>query len=301
MTTGSSATPNIDRVVDTPQHADGLYFTTVDVVGAVDLSPGMRRVTFGGAGLAEFHMPRANVAVRLFFPEGDRRLDVLTPQTNAPSAARQLRRRARVYTARTFDPTGPTITIDFVLHGDGLASGWAATARRGDRLILSGPRAHAVPPPDAEFVLFGADQTALPALEAILESLSPDTRGLAIVSAPGAVEQRHLDVPDGVAVRWIDSSAGERLADAVEVWWRSAPDLGESPAAWLAGELEETRAARDYLLDYVRISRDRVSSFPYWRRGSDATTLDEARAATAVRAREAGRDLASVDDFELVQ
>lgn len=294
------ATPSIDRVLTTKRHNDGLFFTTVDVVRVERPTPRLARITFTGEGLRRFHLPCANVAVRLFFPAGGERLDVLEPQDDIPTVAKRLRTRARVYTVRRFDADAPELDVDVVLHGGGLAGGWAEQAEPGQRLLLSGPRGHAVPAADVTHLLAAADESALPALATVLAALPGDVAGTAFVSVADPAERQQLEAPPGVDVRWVVRAAGASLIGAIGTWWSTAPDRGERPAAWLAGELFETRAVREWLLDVAGYPSDAIQSFPYWRRGSDATTLDEARAAAVVAAVEQQQDPTTVDDLDLI-
>ena len=78
----------------------------------------------------------------------------------------------RNFTVRAFDPARATIDVDFYLHGDlGRASAWGSRAQPGDLVGYAGPRTHWEPDPAAEWVLLAADETGLPALLAILETL----------------------------------------------------------------------------------------------------------------------------------
>ena len=46
----------------------------------------------------------------------------------------------RTYTVREWDANRLRLTLDFVVHGEaGIAGPWAATARPGDTLTLTGP------------------------------------------------------------------------------------------------------------------------------------------------------------------
>lgn len=296
-----SSTPNIDRVLQQDKHNDGLFFTTVEVARTTQLTPRMKRVVVVGEGLGGFHLPCANVAVRLFFPESGQELETIAPQTDIPAQARTLRTRARVYTARSFDRENGELAIDFVLHEEGVASNWAANAQIGDRILLSGPRSHAVPPQDSTHLLLTADESALAALETVLESLPESQVGEVFVSIATPKEIRPLPTGPGLVVTWVDrSSAGGSLVGAVAGWRERICDVGSNPAAWLAGELYETREVRQLLRADADYGLERIQSFPYWRRGSDATTLDEDRSAAAMKALEAGKDFDSVDDLELV-
>ncbi len=75
----------------------------------------MRRIRCTAPGLAALS----------YLPGQDVMLTVPTP------AGPSFRRR---YTIRSFDPDIPAIDIDMVLHGDGPAAAWAASARPGSRI-----------------------------------------------------------------------------------------------------------------------------------------------------------------------
>jgi NADPH-dependent ferric siderophore reductase len=70
--------------------------------------------------------------------------------------------------------------VDIYLHGDiGRASAWARRAQAGDPVGYAGPRTHWEPDPQAAWALLAAEETGLPALLAILESLPPGARAIA--------------------------------------------------------------------------------------------------------------------------
>ena len=102
-----------------------------------------------------------------------------------------IRGSMRTYTVRSerLDAVYPEIDVDFVMHFDadgngGPAANWAQNARPGDALTIIGPNnraAHCVTaetyagiewrPGLAQRVLLAGDETAVPAISAILESL----------------------------------------------------------------------------------------------------------------------------------
>ncbi|GHU25497.1 hypothetical protein AGMMS50256_00020 [Betaproteobacteria bacterium] len=85
-------------------------------------------------------------------------------------------RDGRGYTIRQVDKREGTIDIDFVLHYDGPDNGtvsdWARFARPGDQVDIRGPRAGGFRLlPDSKWIWLAADACALPAAQAIMESL----------------------------------------------------------------------------------------------------------------------------------
>ncbi len=193
--------------------------------------------------------------------------------------------------------------IDFVLHldgGSGPAAEWAASAVPGDALLLVGPCARwgdclgiEFAPGEAERVLLVGDETAVPAIAAILETLPPHISGHAVLEVPGTEDFLELAVPANVEVRWLARGIkphGELLAGAVRsVVVPAACDVGEEPEdvdidasilwetpaantghglyAWIAGEAATIRDLRRYLVRDVGMDRNSVAFMGYWRKG----------------------------------
>ncbi|GAB3598410.1 SIP domain-containing protein [Microbacterium tumbae] len=87
-------------------------------------------------------------------------------------------------------------------------------------------------------VLIAGDSHDLPAIRSICLRLPWDAQGTVLLEAAARIQIRHLDVPDGVSVRWLlrgDGTQarvrGERLAMAVHAWcveWTCS----EPPEQW---------------------------------------------------------------------
>lgn len=149
----------------------------------------------------------------------------------------------RTYTVRDFRAAGhpgnvsehPEIDVDFVLHlepevtqGSGVAARWAQQAQVGDTISMLGPNKHLVGPDYAgiEFrpgtartVLLVGDETALPAIGSILESLPASITGHALVEIPDAADEQRILTRSGVQMRWLprgDRPHGELLAAEVQ-------------------------------------------------------------------------------------
>jgi NADPH-dependent ferric siderophore reductase len=95
------------------------------------ITPKMLRITVGGDELAGFVSAAHDDHVKLFFPQPGQTKPVLpTSSPNGPLyPADAPRPAARDYTPRRYDAAAGTLAIDFVLHGDGPATSWAAQAR----------------------------------------------------------------------------------------------------------------------------------------------------------------------------
>jgi NADPH-dependent ferric siderophore reductase len=219
------------------------------VVAAVTrLSPSMARVTFGGDCLACFGDGGAlgprDLRVKLMLPAHGQPLPDLSDLSVGwyqrwLALDERVRGSMRTYTVRRARVSGarPEIDIDFVLHGEGPqsgpGSGWAAQARPGQRLTIIGPCARSQayggiewrPPASAAGtavrVLLAGDETAVPAIGSILESLPEGYAGHALLEVPSAGDV--LDVAGtaatgAVQVRWLPRHGrprGELLREAV--------------------------------------------------------------------------------------
>ncbi|MFC0041677.1 siderophore-interacting protein [Actinomadura rayongensis] len=243
------------------------------VLRAAALTPRMRRITLGGPEVAGFGTG-PNVKL-LFPPSGDP--DPQWPTAGAdgrpvwPPADR--RPVMRTYTVRRHDPAAGEVDVDFVLHGDaGVASRWAAAARPGDVVGALGPGGRVLGPAD-HYVIAG-DQTALPAIGAMIENLPAGARGQAVVEVPGPAEVQHLMPPPGVELTWLfgDGAGPGALAAAV----RALPWPDGDVFAWVAGESASVRAIRSYVRDERGLPRGRVLAIGYWKRGLTETAYHDA-------------------------
>lgn len=253
-----------------------MAFYPVRVVRAVSVTPHLRRVSVAGEQLARFPFAGPDQRVKLLLPQAGQdepQLDGVStiPEILAlPDAVRPI---MRTYTVRRHRPDACEIDIDFALHAEhpeqmGPASAWAAVARPGDRVALYGPAASYDPPADTAWQLVAGDESALPAITAILEHLPADSRGHVLIEIPDDADRQPLDLPSGVEVRWL-SRAGRPaahstlLADAV----RDLPLPDEPGYVWLAGESGVVTGLRRHLVADRGLPRERITFTGYWRHG----------------------------------
>lgn len=210
------------------------------------------RVTFTGPDLDRFADNGDDQRIKLIFPLAGA-LPAFPPGVDWYDAWRALpdaeRNPMRTYTVRAVRPADRELDIDLVRHGDGgPASRWADAVAEGDELLVVGPNADCPeptracgwnPPPGRPVLLLGADETALPAVAAILERLPADARGTAVIEVPAAGDFLDLAAPPGMTVRWHargDRPHGQALTAAV----RELAAAGDPAAGSPAGELDET-------------------------------------------------------------
>jgi len=218
------------------------------------LTPQMLRVTLGGEALQGFVSAAPDDHVKVFFPD-----------TGAQPIARD-------YTPRRVDLRAMELELDFVLHGDGPAAQWAASARPGQRLSIGGPRGSFVVADDFDWYLLVGDESALPAIGRRLEELRDDTRVRAIVEVTDAAEQQGLCSRATLEVSWLyraDAPAGEAEPLLSAVRGLTLPP-GEG-YVWIAGESHVARALREHLINERGLSKAWIKAAGYWKRGAAAT------------------------------
>ncbi|MDN5909762.1 MAG: siderophore-interacting protein [Brevibacterium sp.] len=291
------------------------------VIGVEDLSPTFRRVTFGGEGLRDFGCsghPR-DLRVKLIIPSAGatkpkfdllRFLDEQDPESGVSwyQAWLQLdsdvRGEMRTYTVREWRDEACELVVDMVLHTDpqghsGPAAAWAQSAQIGHSLHIIGPSRHVegptagieFAPADADTLLLAGDETAVPAVASILESIKgAEVHGKAILEVPTTEDVLELNAPAGFEIQWLprgDADHGQLLEPAV----RDAVRV-ESRALVEVGATGSDSAARSVELEDVNIDRDILWDVPaaltQAAQGSSSVTEKDARPFYAWIAGEAG-------------
>ena len=175
--------------------------------------------------------------------------------------------RTRTYTVQHWDADRNRLTIDFVHHGDtGVAGPWAAAARPGDGLQLSGPGGAYTPDPAADWHLMAGDEAVLPAISASLARVPAGVPVHVVVEVDGPEDEVALETPGDLRLTWLHRTAhpGEEdlLVDAV----RALAFPAGTVHAFVHGEAAAVRALRRHLLVERGVPRDALSVSGYWKR-----------------------------------
>ncbi|WP_018155792.1 siderophore-interacting protein [Demetria terragena] len=285
---------------------------TAEVVRTTRITPHMIRITFSGASLDQFADPGFDQRIKLFLPPIVGSLDDVPRGADWYSQWRAMpeERRApmRTYTTRFVRPAEHEVDIDLVDHGDlGPASAFARRAQPGDQVLLLGPHAaHPGPHGGLEFpvdlasktdLLIAGDDTAIPAVSAILEQLPAQARGLAVIEVEHAASIQSVQAPASVRVEWVvrNGARGAAQTPIVRTWLENHPIVGSSEgdstvyfdgeddiywevssergeevpplAAWIAGESSVVKALRRLLVRDFAVPRTAVAFMGYWREG----------------------------------
>ena len=213
----------------------------VRVVAARPAGRSFVRLTLGCADLASFGVGGHDQRLKLLLPQQPvdaYRLDEALADGDWYSwwlaLPDGLRPVMRTYTVRAVRPELGELDVDFVLHGvdegvAGPASTWAASARPGDEVVVVGPTGAGTgpmwgvawaPPPEARTLLLAGDETALPAISAILEQLPAGVRVTALLEVPTTADATApaLQVRSAadVAVHWLPRDGRHRHGELLE-------------------------------------------------------------------------------------
>ena len=243
---------------------------TMQVLRREQLSPNMVRLIIGGTGFDSFEPNgRTDAYCKIWFGPDGRPLD-------GSESLEDLRERtdradwpvSRTYTVRWADTAKRELAMDFVVHGaEGLAGPWADTAQPGDPVTFGGPGGAFSPDPDADWYLFAADESALPAVAAALEALAADAVGHAFIEVEGPADELPLQLPAGITLTWLHrgrtGTHGAPLTEAVgNLAWRSG-----RVQVFSHGEREAMKALREIFFIRHGLERSQVSLSGYWAAG----------------------------------
>jgi NADPH-dependent ferric siderophore reductase len=182
----------------------------------------------------------------------------------AAEGNRPVRRR---YTIRELDAAARLLTLDIVLHGDGPGERWVRSAQPGDRIEGIGPRGKITTSATADWHLFLADESALPATFAMTEALPDGSLATLVLDIPEEDDEQELSSVATTRISWLHRLGGpagepDRLAaEAAEV--ELPPGRGH---AYLFGEAKVVLRLREILAERG-LSQDQMSPKAYWGRG----------------------------------
>lgn len=245
-------------------------FREMTVTNVIDLTPHMRRIRLAGEDLARFGKFQG-MHVRILFPTAAVP-DPIWPSLGAnglpvwPSDDR--RPTARVYTIRALDLRAGHMDVDFLLHeGESVGSAWAIQARAGQKVGIMGPVGR--PVRSADWYVLGADETGLPAVGRLLETLPSHTKGVAFVEIADSSERQQINNVTQIELCWLERDGKApgtdgRLAEQIlSARW---PENGTA-FGWFAAEAEAAKLVRTTWRDQMGLGRDQTIAAAYWRRG----------------------------------
>ncbi|MBF7685617.1 siderophore-interacting protein [Acinetobacter sp. B10A] len=268
----SMPTPPINRPEKQPYRIKHqLKVRWVEVQQKIVLSPHLLRIVFYGENLADFNSAGFDDHVKLFFP------DPITGQIHVPNfsqtesdktgapLAPEIKKIARDYTPRLFQPQQKTLSIDFVLHDAGPATQWAKQSQLGDRLVIGGPRGSMVIPQNyAQHVLIG-DETALPAIARRLEELPKHSNVSAFIFIHNTTARIELTHLAQAQIVWLDPQHQDDLTSHLwsKINWHQSDSF-----FWIACEAQLSRQIKHTLTEQYQIDSSRIKAAGYWQKNS---------------------------------
>lgn len=244
-------------------------FRWMRVIDSQRIAPRMQRLRLAGGDLHRFDTD-ANLHVRLHVPVSQE----AKLMRSAPAGdGRSLEVPAfaavatRYYTIRRIDAAAGWVDIDFVLHETpGPAGDFARLAGIGDVCGMSGPCGLGVKP--ARHYLLAGDETALPAIARIAETLPGTATGEIMLEVDGPEDRLPLTIPEGMACRWFfrrgAAMPSEQRFIAEVTNAVRAIAAGPDHFVWIAAEFAAYEALRTPL---KAIAKPRSINVPYWRAG----------------------------------
>lgn len=205
---------------------------------------------------------------------------------------------SRIYTARRFSAPQARVEFDVVRHGaDSPMMRWAARARVGDALRLTGPRANIhIPAARGRRVALFLDDAAIPALYSVLHQWPAGTQGSGWIATDDTHALAELPRIAGLELHRVPLQAP--AAQLLLQQARQLPDAA-GHVVWGAGERDEMRAIRQHFHTVVGLAKEDVAIAGYWKRGASNTEMDVLRQQAYVKFIAEGGTLAEWDDLAI--
>ena len=230
-----------------------LHTGIAEVTARTEVTPTMARFTLTHPTFADFGVEQAGEIITLgWCDEGEELVMPLLRWRFPPGTAEQ---HWRNYTVRAYRPERAELDVDFYLHGDlGIAAAWGERAQPGDSVGFAGPRLHWKGVNGFDWSLVAADETGVPALLAILETLPAGHRAIAIA---GAEDPQEIETQADVDLRWMPAAD---IVDAVREL-----ELPDGPGAvWGGGHSPAMTKIRRHVRAQRTFTRGAVQVLGYW-------------------------------------
>ncbi|NKS54207.1 SIP domain-containing protein [Rhodococcus hoagii] len=252
---------------------------TLQVAAAERLSPSFIKVTLTGADLDKFQPGGPDQGFRMFFRRpGQQRLSMPTIANEAWMAqliVQPTSRRpwVRMYTVRDIRPQVHEVDVEIALHegphGPSPATAWAINTGPGDPVGIFDEGHTYQPSPDAHRQLLVADESALPAVLAILEQAPSALSAEVFLEVPIDADVRaNITCTENTRIHWLPRNdpalkPGTLALDAV----KNASLPTALDYAWVAGESALATGVRRHLVNDRRIPKSAITFTGYWRHG----------------------------------
>jgi NADPH-dependent ferric siderophore reductase len=245
------------------------------------VTPNTVRITLDGPGVERIRSGGNDQRIKLLFAREGQRAPVLPDAADWYGSYRAMaedeRPAMRTFTVRSQCRRTGRLDVEFALHDgppaeQGPAAAWARAAEPGAPVGIVGPTAAAgagrgveFDPGDADWSLIVGDDTAVPAVAAVLEQLPADAVVRVHLQVATQADVRSLSTAADAQIVWLtrDDPADPSLCEAV----RRADLPAGRPYARVAGEASLVRELRHHLLREREWERGDHHFGGYWRAG----------------------------------
>jgi len=241
------------------------------VVSARSLTPHSCLIVLGGEGLQTYTTNGPAEHIKLFLPPpGESEPVVPTWGPKGPEIPPgKPAPLSRTYTPRRWNPDRCELEVHIMTHSGGPGATWAKMAKPGDPVVVGGPGRPYQPVEGAKWYLIAGDESALPAICTILESLAEGVRAIVYIEVSDPAEQIPVETKADARITWIHREGqawdvpGQLLVQAV----CSAELPGGLGAVWIGCEAGQMRAIRRHLLYERGFQREALCTRGYWKLG----------------------------------
>ncbi|MDG4717660.1 MULTISPECIES: siderophore-interacting protein [Thalassospira] len=244
-------------------------FRELTVGQITDLSPHMRRLRLHGPDLDAYDAE--GIHVRLMIPprgKANPKWPTLAENGMPVWPTGEDTVEQRVYTIRDMDADAGWIDVDFVMHGDnGPGSAFALHAAEGDLVAMTGPLGADLP--DANWMLFAGDETALPAIGRYLHELPEYVGGHALIEVGSKANIIPLETKSRISVTWllrenVEEITHSLIQDAIRAI--NIPKDSNKVYCWAGVEQADYKPIHAYWRKEIGLSRDDCVAMTFWRK-----------------------------------
>ncbi|MFJ8473889.1 siderophore-interacting protein [Kitasatospora sp. NPDC094011] len=254
---------------------------SLTVQGSEQPSPHFMTVTLGGEDVQHLERAGFDQAGRLFFADpDDDAAEVFLPSSERwilqlTLQGSKQRPRVRTYSIRRFRPEASAFDIEISLHAAdspgaaGPGTRWARAAEPGTTVAFLDEGHSYAPAPGAAWQLLVGDESALPAILAILEQSAANLPAEVFLEVPSSDDIRsEITAPPGSIIHWlprtdVGAKPGALALDAV----KQARLPGGAFYAWTAGESSMATGIRRHLVSERHVPKSDTSFRGYFSYG----------------------------------
>jgi NADPH-dependent ferric siderophore reductase len=234
------------------------------VVSVSTIAPRLLSVYVTGDDLDGFADAAPTSHLKVFLPV-DGQDEPYLPEFAAEGAPAGPAPAVRTYTPRRYDPATKELEIQFLLHGEGPASAWAERAKPGDKLAVAGPGGRFSLDPVADHWWLAADESAIPAVGTLLDSLPESVTVEAHIEVDGPDDEIDFGGTAKASITWRRRDPGAFGAELIAA--AREADIPEGARIWVACEAGAMRDIRRYFTRERGVPAGQLVTRGYWRAG----------------------------------